>query len=99
MLDYPRGELALLSHRMNHEKSARLVSTRRARKIVDIKARDRGGDDARIAIDHRMMQERDVEVSHFCGERAGRGGAYGCARVPVRRAMRECAHGRRSAGS
>ena len=64
VIDNPGRELPLLRHRMHDKKCPHSKCATRARQVVDIQAGDRGGDDAPVAIDHRMMNQRKKEISH-----------------------------------
>ena len=51
------------------------VGARRARDVVDVEAGDRGGNDPPLAVDDRMMNQREEEIGHVTAlRRASRSG-------------------------
>src|SRR5271167_2423189 len=65
MIDHGGGELALLRDWMNEVRPFHPVRMRRSRDVVDIEAGDCGGHDASVAVDHRMMNQREEEIRHL----------------------------------
>ena len=81
MVEHASGEIALFCHRMDNEESLHPVSVRRACNIVKVEAGDGGRDDAAVAVENRMMNERDEKRGHVTvcgGPRRGPDGAFPC---------------------
>ena len=62
MIDHRCGKLALLRNRMHDVSARHTVGMCRARDVVDIEAGDRRGHDAPIAVDDRMMNQREEQI-------------------------------------
>ena len=90
MIDHRRRKFALLGNRMHDVGALHRVSVRGARDVVDIEAGDRGGNDAPVAIEHRMMDQREEEIGHLRFRRRSRSGR----RCSVRRRASASRHAR-----
>ena len=67
VIDDAGREFPLLFNRMDDEYSARFIGTRRARDIVNVEAGDCRRHDRPVAINHWMMDQRDVKIAHGQG--------------------------------
>src|SRR5260370_33771665 len=102
MVEHACGEIALFCHRMDHEESSHAVSVRRACNIVKVEAGDGGRDDAAVAVENRMMNERDEKSGHVSvcgGARPGPGAPPSFVLVPPLSPPRRSSPGRRPRGA
>ena len=67
MAYYSLCEFPLLGDRMNHKETTYAEGASRARKIMDVQAGDRRGDDVSATVQHRIVNERDEEIRHVQG--------------------------------
>src|ERR1700722_18860267 len=65
VIDHGGSEVALFGNRMHDVRTLHPVGMRRSRDVMEIEAGDRRGHDASLAIDDRMMNQRNEEVCHL----------------------------------